>query len=164
MECIRGLRGDRAIVFAPQDQSRRLDVWNVIPNSLVPNPAADDRRLTCPVHPNEVPISVDHLVGDDVLVDDRAVETLYYKRARRDVKKQPVRDGYTHQPVGKRRRFDLFRGKSAGVDEDEVRHAFGMLDREKNGCAAPPGVTTNGETLPAAYGRDLINELHHAFL
>ena len=44
MECIRGLYRDGAIVFTPQDQSRRLDVWNVIPNSLVPNPAAGDRR------------------------------------------------------------------------------------------------------------------------
>src|SRR5881628_3536882 len=63
MECIRGLHGDSAIVFAPQDQGRRLDVWNVIPDSVIPNPTTGNRRLTCPVHPNEVPISVDHLVG-----------------------------------------------------------------------------------------------------
>src|SRR5213594_1390476 len=159
MECIRGLHGDRAIVFAPQDQSRRLDVWNVIPNSLVPDPAAEDRRLTCPVHPNEVPISVDHLVGDDVLMHDRAVETINYKRARSDAKKQTVRYGYAHQPVGQRRRFDLLRGESAGIDEDEVRHAFGMLDREENGCAAPHGVTTKGKPIQSEYGRDLVDEL-----
>src|SRR5262245_54917937 len=114
MECIRGFHGDGAIVFAPQDQRRRLDVWNVIPNSLVPNLSASDRRLTCPVHPNEVPISVDHFVTDNILVDDRAVETKNYKRAWSDVEKQSVRDGYAHQAVGHGRRFDLFRGKSAG--------------------------------------------------
>src|SRR5207249_4727784 len=135
MECIRGLHGDDAIVFAPQDQGRRLDVWNVIPDPFVPNPAAGDRRLTCPVHPNEVPISVDHLVRDDVLMDDRAVEAINYKRAGSDVEKQTVCDGYAHQSVRQWRWLDLLRGKSAGIDEDEVRHAFGMLDREKNGCA-----------------------------
>src|SRR5438477_10883950 len=135
MECIRGLHGDDAIVFAPQDQGRRLDVWNVIPDSFVPNPATGDRRLPCPVHPNEVPISVDHLVGDDVLVDYRAVETIYYKRARGDVENQPRRDGYAHQPVGQRRWLDLLRGKSTGIEEDEVRPTLGMRDREMNGRA-----------------------------
>src|SRR5262245_24233781 len=152
VECIRGLYRDGAIVFTPQDQSRRLDVWNVIPNSLVANPAAGDRRLTCPVHPNKVPISVDHLVGDDVLANDRAVETTNYKRARSDVEKQTVRDGYAHQTVGQRRRLDLLGGKSARVDEDELRHASGMLDGEKNGCAAPHGVTTNGEPMQIENG------------
>src|SRR5437773_10357276 len=93
MECIRGLHGDSAIVFAPQDQGRRLDVWNVIPDSVIPNPTTGNRRLTCPVHPNEVPISVDHLVGDDVLVDYRTVETINYKRARSDVRSEERRVG-----------------------------------------------------------------------
>ena len=164
MECIRGLHGDDAIVFAPQDQGRRLDVWNVIPDPFVPNPAAGDRRLTCPVHPNEVPISVDHLVRDDVLMDDRAVEAINYKRAGSDVEKQTVCDGYAHQSVRQWRWLDLLRGKSAGIDEDEVRHAFGMLDREKNGCAPAHGVTTNCESMQAEYVGDLVNELHHALL
>src|SRR5262245_59669483 len=164
MECVSGLHGDRAILFTPQDQSRRLDIWNVVPDSLVTNPAAADCRLTCPVDPNEIPISVDHLVGDDVLVDDRAVETIHYKRARSNVEKQTIRDGYAHQPVSQRRRFDLFRGKSAGVDEDEARHAFGMLDREKKGCATAHGVTTNGEAMQSEYARDLIDKLDHALL
>src|SRR5262245_30395329 len=129
MECVRGLDRDGAIIFAPQDERWRLDVWDVISNSLIPNPAPSDCRLTCPVHPNEVPISIDHLVGDDFLVDDRTVETINYKRARSDMEKQTVRYGYAHQPVGQRRPFDLFRGKSAGIDEDEVRHPFAMLDR-----------------------------------
>src|SRR5262245_3107676 len=116
MECIRGLYRDGAIVFTPQDQSRRLDVWNVIPNSLVPNPAAGDRRLTCPVHPNKVPISVDHLVRDDVLMGDRAVETIDYKRARSDVQKQTACDRYVHQPGDQRCRLDLLRGEPAGID------------------------------------------------
>src|SRR5262249_29496905 len=118
----------------------------------------------CSVHANEFPISVDHLVGDDVLVDDGAVETIHYKRARSDVEKQTVRDGYTHQPVGKRRRFDLLRGKSAGVDEDEMRHAFGMLHRETDGCAAAHRVTTDGEPMRSEGSRDLIDEVDHSLL
>src|SRR6266516_3938749 len=164
MECIRGLHGDGAIVFAPQDQGRRLDIWNVVPNSVVPNPAAGDRCLTCPVHPNEIPISVDHLVGDDVLVDYRAVETINYKRARSDVEKQPVRYGYAHQSIGQRRWLDLLRGKSTGIDEHEVRHTFWMVDREKNGCAPAHGVTTNCESMQAEYVGDLVDELHHPLL
>src|SRR5437016_1839529 len=164
MECIRGLRGDSAIVFAPQDQGRRLDVWNVIPDSVIPNPTTGNRRLTCPVRPNEVPISVDHLVGDDVLVDYRAVETINYKRARSDVEKQPVRDGYAHQPVGQRRWLDLLRGKSTGIEEDEVRHTLGMRDREKNGRAPAHRVTTYCESMQAEYVGDLADEHCHAFL
>src|SRR5262249_5611634 len=147
-----------------QDRRRRLDVWNVVPNPLVPNPTAGDRRLTCPVHPNEVPISVDHLVGDDVLVDDSAVEAINYKRARSNVEKQTVRDGYAHQSVRQRRWLGLLRGKSSGIDEDEVRHAFGMLDREKNGCAPAHGVTSNCESMQAEYVGDLADEFHHTLL
>src|SRR5262252_6985995 len=113
MKCVRGLHRNSVIIFPPQDQGGSLDVWNVIPDSFVPNPASSDRRFTCSIHPNEVPISIDHLVGDDVLVGDRAVETINYKRARSDVKKQTVRNGYAHQPVDQRRWFDLLRGKSA---------------------------------------------------
>src|SRR5262249_45181828 len=92
------------------------------------------------------------------------VETINYKRARSDVKKQTVRNGYAHQPVGQRRWFDLLRGKSAGIDQDEVRHEFGMLDREKKGCAAPHGVTGNSEPMQSEDSRDFVDELHHAFL
>src|SRR3989449_3479139 len=164
MKCVCRLYGNCAIVFAPQDQRRGLDVGNVIPDALVSNLGAGDRRITCPVHPNEVPISVDHLVSDDVLVDDRAVEAINYKRSRSDVEKQTVRDGYAHQPVRQRHRLGLLRRKSAGIDENEVRHAFGMFDGEKNGCAAPHGVTTNREPVQSEYARDLVDERHHAFL
>src|SRR3989442_15985281 len=164
MERVCRLDGNCGIVFAPQDQRRGLDVGNVIPDALVPNLGAGDRRITCPVHPNEVPISVDHLVSNDVLVDDRAVEAINYKRSRSDVEKQTIRDGYAHQPVRQRHRLDLLRRKSAGIDENEVRHAFGMLDGEKNGGAAPHGVTTNREPVQSEYARDLVDERHHAFL
>src|SRR5437870_2772690 len=119
MECIRGLHGDSAIVFAPQDQGRRLDVWNVIPDSVIPNPTTGNRRLTCSVHPNEVPISVDHLVGDDVLVDDRGVETINYKRARSDVEKQTVheRGAFTGADRQKMGWFEVASGGTLFLDE-----------------------------------------------
>src|SRR5215471_6812169 len=39
-----------------------------------------------------------------------------------------------------------------------------MLNREKNGCAAPHRVTANGETTQSEPAGDLVDELHHAFL
>ena len=69
-----------------------------------------------------------------------------------------------HEPEGERHRVYLLRRKSAGCDEDHVRHAVGVLFGKERGNTPAHRITADGEPLQAEGASHLFHELHHAFL